>query len=67
MLNVYFTSPPVYSLTHYSADELKGTWYEQKLQKTNASKHVYKIEKKKIKSKKNWWKDSIRSKMVGIP
>ena len=45
ILNVHFTSPPVYSLSDYSGDKLTGTWYEQELQKVDSSEAVYKIEK----------------------
>lgn len=38
-----YTDPPTYKITDYNGDEIKGTFYEQELQKSN--QEIYRIEK----------------------
>src|SRR6218665_3819336 len=40
---IQYTDPPTYKVTDYNGDEIQGTFYEQKLQKTN--QEIYRIEK----------------------
>jgi len=41
---IQYTDPPTYKIKDYNNDDIQGTFYEQKLQKTN--QEVYRIEKK---------------------
>ncbi len=38
-------NPPVYKLTDYDGEELKGTFYEQELQKVDKKDDLYEVEK----------------------
>ena len=40
---VQYTDPPTYKITDYNGEEIKGSFYEQELQKT--AQEIFRIEK----------------------